>query len=743
MSVMTCKACITMRVLACVFCLTAIVAADDPIEPSIDNPLYTSIVLDKLEAKVDSLGKESIARMVPSLTKLLERHEPTLDWRILRFLTKADLTAIHEPQPVVDSVSRLLNAPEQATRALAVDVLCAIGEPAYATLVTNLKSSSPRMRAGSVAVLTRQGVLTESDAIGLCVDTDARVRFAAIKALGKTQEGINVLIAMLADVEPAVACGAADQLGRLPEKNDSEKIVRALANSLTRPEVSVFAARSLARMGSDARSAIPKLLAAYPVGGAENFFASDMVQLALLHIGEPREEDIDEIVILLENGDTEQRILVCQTLARLGTKAKATSAILENMMRLDLARDKNQYDEHARGNDEHQRFSIAADAALIAHWFTTRNAIKFRSLAEEWPDELWLGMDFWEEVSETERSDLIACLLQSSKPVVVAEALNAIVDGQPMPLLETKIQDMMKAGSIENDVLLANAWLNTLISTQPNVEDRVLAALEHKSISIEQFARHARRLNFRSQQSLRFLLEGARNLEEYRAQECGEAYIQLAPNRLQAIEELMSQGNFGHDRLLRLIAKEKWDSHEFNTMAEAAIQSTDYWTRVYGIEILGNIGAASSKTVTEIKSLFEKALSEDRQEISDTTIAAAVALFKIEGDFTFIDRLLVHIDQLHSNHIRSTVYHDYKRQELLQEIVAPGSQYTDMIVARLNAYDPINVAEIEDNRQVVDAWLRLAMRTKSQKARDCVVRFSMSKDALLSSLARERLENEN
>jgi hypothetical protein len=738
-----CNTRFTMRMLACIVSLTAIAVADDPIESSVDNPLYTSSVLDKLEAKIDTLGKETVARMVPTLIKLLERREPTLDWRILQLMTKADLTAISEPQPVVEAVLRLLNDPEQATRALAVDVLCGIGEPAKAALVTCLKSPSPRVRAASAVVLMRQGMLAESDAIEISRDTDARVRVATINALGKTHEGIDVLIAMLSDEESALACCAAERLGRLPEKNDSEKIVHALANALTRPQVGGFAASSLARMGSDARSAIPKLLAAYPVGRTDSIYSDDMVESALVRIGEPREEDIAEILDSLENGVVERRILVCQTLARLGTKAKSTSVILEKLMRLDLERDKKQSEELARRSAQHQRFIIASDAALSAYWFTTRDALAFRSLAEEWPEKLWLGNDFWEALSDVEKAELTTCFLQSSKSAVVAEALIAIAGSSPMPMLEPKMQSLMHANAIEDRELLANAWLNTLIPTQANVEDRILAALEGKSISIEQFARNAKRLNCGSERSLRVLFDGAKNLEKFSAQECGQAYLQLASNRVQAIENIRRQSDLGFDWLMQVIANEKWDAPELATIAEAAIRGTDNWTRVSGIKILGNIGPSTSKISSEIKSLFEEAIKDNEREISDIALAAAVALFKIDGDTSFVDKLLERIAQLEARDKLNATHYDYKRQDVLEEIIAPGSKYTDIVVKRLNEYDPLRVEEIDDSLDIEDVWIRLALRTGSRKARDCVVNFSNSKDALLSRLAKERLRNEN
>lgn len=189
----------TIRMLACLVWLAAPVVADDTNQPYLDSPLYKSKVLDRLEAKLDSLRKDNFARIAPTLAELLERQEPTLDGRVLQLLTKADLTKCSEPRQLVESVSRLLDDPEQATLALAVDVLCNIGATAIAATTTRLKSPSPRVRACSTVALIRLGELSETDAIEISHDADARARVATIAALGKTQAGTNVLIAMLSD----------------------------------------------------------------------------------------------------------------------------------------------------------------------------------------------------------------------------------------------------------------------------------------------------------------------------------------------------------------------------------------------------------------------------------------------------------------------------------------------------------------------------------------------------------------
>ncbi len=726
--------------LACFVWLATTAFADDTNQPSINSPLTNSELLDQLEDKVEILSNDTLVRMVPALAKLLELQESTLDWRILQLLTKADLTAIRDPQPLVEAVSRLLDDSQQATRALAVSVLCNVGEPAIAAAVTHLESTRPRVRACSTVVLFRQGKLLESDAIRISHDADARVRVATIAALGKTRDGINALIAMLADEETAVACCAVEHLGRLPEKHEPEIIVRALANALSRPEVSFFAARSLGRMGSDARSAIPNLLAACPVGKANGAFPEDMVKLALAHIGEPRREDITEVVSLIENGDIESRILACQTLERFGTKAAFAAAVLEKMIRLDLAQDRKQDEDLEPDSDQYQGYLIAAEAELRAYWFTTRDPLAFRSLAEEWPDQFWLGYEFWSALEDAEKIELISCCVQSSNAEVVSEALKTIAYSFPMHLLEPTLQSMLQADTFEDRELLANAWLSTLAPTQPNVEDRVLAALERSLISVDQFAGNAQRLNCGSSRSLGVLLEGVKTKST--AQRCGAAYLKLTTNRIQAIEDFKKQSNLGSEWLAGVIASQKWDAPEMVSFADTAMHSSDYWTRIYGIEILGNIGTASSKSAPKIRTLFEQDVQKNRREISDLATACAVAIVKIEGDTAYVDRLLQHIAYLEENNELNARYFDYSCQEILQDIIVPDSKYTDLVVARLNNHDPLRVEEIDDRTDLVDRWIRLALRTQSPQARECVVRLSYSKDAILARLAKERLRDE-
>lgn len=705
---------------------------------------YKSEFLDQLEARAASLTDGTLAKLAPALVNLLEHHEPTLDWRVLILLSEANLDGISEAQQLVKSVSRLLDAPDQATRGLAVRVLCNVGEPAIAPSIASLNSPSPRVRACSATVLVRLGALHESDALDLCRDLDPRVRGASIPVLGKSPEGIDALISMLNDQEVAIACLAADQIGRIQDNPNTGQSVQALADALTRPNVSFFAAQSLARLGSDARSAIPMLLANFPVGRPSTVFSDDMVELALPRIGAPRRADILKVASMLESNNAERCILVCRTLARSGTNAKSTSTQLKAAMRAALELDKKQSEDQDPYSDTYQRYVIAADAALRAYWFTTRNVSDFRSLAEVWPNRLWLGDEFWSELSDVERTELIEFCLQSNNTWVVEASLRATARGDPKPELEPRIQAMLQMDDYENRELLANAWLNTLSPDMPKVEERILAALGHGTITVEQFARNAVRLRCNSQRSLDRLLAGVKTLEKLPAQTCGEAYLQLSEekSRIRAVSELTKLSHLGNEWLLKAISNEKWDSPELVTFAKNALRNQDYWARIYGIRILGNIGPAASESLSEIATLFETGFDNREGELSGILISCAIALCKISGDLSYVDRLLQHIALLEKRDKVNAAHYEYNRQSILREIVLPGSKYTELILECLERHSPPVVDNFDDALELVDGWIVLALQTKSPRARERVVRIAESKDALLSELAERRLLNE-
>ncbi len=79
------------------------------------------------------------------------------------------------------------------------------------------------------------------------------------------------------------------------------------------------------------------------------------------------------------------------------------------------------------------------------------------------------------------------------------------------------------------------------------------------------------------------------------------------------------------------------------------------------------------ESVPKIKELFETDVKERERDISDLATACAVAIFKIEGDTAYVDRLLQHISHFEVAG-KLNKYFDYKCQKILQDIIVPSSR---------------------------------------------------------------------
>ncbi len=224
----------------------------------------------------------------------------------------------------------------------------------------------------------------------------ARVRFASLQALipshrtGLTETSMDRLLEMISDQEIAVAWRAAEMIGKHANRLDTNRLLPALS----RPSVSVAATEALARMGSDARPAIPKLLGAFPAGSARGTFSRDSVEVALPIIGKPRAEDIPKLIAMLEgeivgSEDCERRIQVLNVLYWAGASASTVADLLARIAVRDaaLSAEQDKRWEAVKKTDrvrdfEDIRFGLSAQLAMASLWATTLSNLRDKTYVE-------------------------------------------------------------------------------------------------------------------------------------------------------------------------------------------------------------------------------------------------------------------------------------------------------------------------------------------------------------------------
>ncbi len=717
----------------------------------------------ELKLLLDKIPDELVAELVPEWVGLLDRKPLGLDWTVLKTLERGQFAAIEQPGPLLDRLRKYLDHNEAATRAIAVNVLVKLGSHALPAMTDGLRNRSPRVRAGSVEGLHRLKVLSESDAVSASRDSDARVRFASIQALipsygtGPTETSMDRLLEMVADPETAVAWRAAEILGKQANRLDSNRLLPVLVPALSRSSVSFAATEALARMGSDAQPAIPKLLEAFPAGSARGTFSRDSVEVALPRIGKPCAEDIPKLIAMLDgeikgSEDCERRIQVLNVLSQAGATASAAADLLERIAVRDAALSAEQdkrweaVKKTDRGRDvEDIRFGLSTQLAMTSLWATTHDVERFVKVAGECSSiEPWTLSFVLHDLPMPEQIVLTKQFLKSPNVRLINCALSTINHtAKPGSTAIVELRPILRSllfSDQTQDESRFEAYLNTVTADSAD-EQEMLQWLDGSQLDLASFAKIAKRLGLRQAETLSRLRLGLSSKDWTTANSCLDACLSLDTEPEKEAARIWQLKMCDPRKLLDWLVEHKSSNPVLLTIASNEIKSSDYWIKIRAIECLGNIGPAASEFLPDIQKILERESKKKNAYESPDCQACIDAICQITGDTQPMDDLVNQLKQ--PSERGQEAYGDYHLMALLKRSQRLVNQNADLILERLKrCTDPesksIDAGDVTRERD----WMRLAKSTGAPRAIECLEALARSKDCLLAKAAKEVL-NEN
>ncbi len=714
-----------------------------------------------LQQLLDKIPDEMVAELVPEWVGLLDRKPLGLDWTVLKTLERGQFGALEKSGPLLDRLRKYLDHNEAATRAIAVDVLVKLGPHALPAMTDGLRDRSPRVRAGSVAVLNRLKVLSESDAVSASQDLDARVRFASLQALiqshgpGPTETSMERLLELVADQEIAVAWRAAEMIGKHANRLDTNRLLPVLVPALSRPSVSVAATEALARMGSDAQPAIPKLLEAYPAGSARGAFNRDFVEWALPRIGKPRTEDIPKLIAMLDgeivgSEDCERRIQVLNVLCRAGAMASAAADLLERISVRDAALSAEQDKRwevfkktSRRGDFMHTRFGLSAQLALASLWATTQDVERFVKVAGECSSiEPWTLSFVLNDLPMPEQIVLTKQFLKSQNVHLINCALSTInhttkPGSTAMIELRPILRSLLFSDQAQPETRF-EAYLNTVTADSVD-EQEMLRWLDDSQLKLASFAKTAKRLGLRQAETLSRLRLGLSSKDWTIATSCVDAYLTLVTETEKEAARIWQLKMCDSRNLLDWLVEHKSSNPVLLPLASKELKSSDFWIRIRAIECLGNIGPAASKFLPDIQKILEKESEKENACESPSCQACIDAICQITGDPQRMDDLVNQLKRPREQ--GGEAYGDYHLMALLKRSPRLVNQNADLILERLKrCTDPESKSIDSDDVSRERDWMKLAKSTGTPRAIECLEALARSKDCLLAKAAKEVLD---
>ncbi len=316
-------------------------------------------------------------QLVGQLVAVIEADDAAAAELAMRALTQLGESAA----PAVDALCVQLNHQRYSTRAFAVAALVAIGNASVAPLRAHLRHDSLRVQAAAITALGRMQKLQLSDCEPFLSASDPRVCGALAGALGNMNaEAVPDLITLLNDAEPAVSVEAGRALAI--NRNNPELAVPALAKMIAKPDRATAIAESLARYGTEARSAVPALIRG-PEGlpteySYDEYAYHDLGRNVLQHIGPPSASELPQLIPLLSHEDEEVQTLAAAAIGLMGLEGAPAADALEKTIDLIFER----YAEELKNDPDDEDYNAASilyvqEMLATALWHVTRDTDRF------------------------------------------------------------------------------------------------------------------------------------------------------------------------------------------------------------------------------------------------------------------------------------------------------------------------------------------------------------------------------
>lgn len=281
------------------------------------------------------------ADAVPALRGILSDPEP--ETRLQALMALGEIGNAAAPA-APDIAAVLAKDAHEGVRYAAAYALGSIkapaGEPA---LKAGLNHSDPMLRLASAWALARlhpddpaamrRAVLAIAEALS---DKDARVRSGAARALVHLNPPMEISAPIFTErlaknADPTVANNAVEALSR-----QGVRVVPRVRKALANPDLALYAARVVSRLGSVGHEAVPELITAL---SSKDTAVQAEAAFALGAVGPQAARAVPVLVKLLKSSDDRVRHTACYALGKIGAAGAESDAALSELQRLTASDD--------------------------------------------------------------------------------------------------------------------------------------------------------------------------------------------------------------------------------------------------------------------------------------------------------------------------------------------------------------------------------------------------------------------
>jgi hypothetical protein len=522
---------------------------------------------------------------------------------------------------------------------------------------------------------------------------------------------------MLQDPDLAVAVEAAR--GLRSNREDPSVAIPRLTRALSRAHLGEAVADAMSAYGVQARQAIPALVKAHPLGRTGWL---DAAEAAMQHIGPPLEADIPLLCESLKR-DGETRMVVANNLVLLGLKGKSAADALEAAAVRSIEEHVKQTRAAKRKGSESPDNSgrpfLAAECCAMALWDVTHDTPRFLRLAEKLAIAADSPIfDYYSRraiLTEIPAEDcrVIETMLRHSKMNVQLTALAVLSDAGPKAEpLKKAVLDLAggKNAELSRKAILALAAMGARAGK--DTAPVLLSKWRDGTVTLQQFADAAGRLEIRSPAVGAILEAGLRDKDHWAAVSCAKALCITAkePCRIaRLIIDTARKGPLTDREAIEALNLLKNGEDDVIPFLVEQIDSSDYWTRHDAISSLGTFGPKASRAITAL----EKQLADKTTVIR---LKAAKSVFLISNKVAPLEK------QLEAASASGEYADRHEALKTIAELKRSGGKFVGYPLAVLRRSPPEMVEEAIDALQAIGTAEAVAALKATAESSDWMLR---------------------
>jgi len=505
-----------------------------------------------------------------------------------------------------------------------------------------------------------------------------------------------MLIELLNDDAAAVALQACFSLKR--QHASMDEVVPALAQALSRKAIAEHIIEALSDLGTEARSAIPSLLALSGENTSEYNSLDEPIESALKHIGPPSPSHIDGICRFLDHKDLDRTALAANSLSLMGRAGKPAAdrllIVIDEL--LDYAAETDEklnlpQDEDSEVAVDIEDIIFAAEYCVAAYWSVTRNADRFVELVERLELESDYPITFsdpspWTGFSDSD-IDSVKRLFSSN---YVNDWLTACNGVNAMGFKGTRHHHKVFEFMEEYPELTWDRWGYLCSTMSPEVATKIASAVvvsyENGRMDLENFALKISSLGSGTPGSETILEKGLEGSDSWAVTACAQALCRTSTDLEKTSSLIVQAAAQNHITMrtaietLRQMPRMPLSVRDFLITGAAG---ENVWTRHEAVAALGEMGPDAKFAIEKIEPLIDANFLDER-------LQAAKALYLITGEANSFDHFL----EIEFENRNNRVWELAKCMEAIADLGPRGTKFQHHILANRKPFEQQAVVKL-------------------------------------------------